>query len=301
MTFFTKLLATAFIVFLGIAETNPARAYKSVFGEFSQNMDGVKYTLKMKIKDVNGNEQLHTYSVFRNGETVPNLDNGKTVKNFQRAEQVSGRLVGCRSWGPKGGLKDYLNAESVVNNMSMVIWKIEVQSWCGSTGSSTTERYIVVGETGGYREHEVTLKEYVTTVRTDKDLRIYYEEQIYGHGGTGVYQSALVPRKYTIKSNDFSDYSKNLNQISLQELLNIPWYLNETTGKRETGVSFIFIFHTCLRQRTPELCDYALEKAFKDKHIDYYQSYFGWEDREKSQIKKELLKLADEVRDEKIS
>lgn len=255
-----------FMLFFALFHSLSSYAYEPAFGEFTQQLNGVEYKLKVKIQDVkfgDGVGQLHTFSIYRAGKFV------------HSSKWDGGRITGCRTFGPEGGMKDFFNATAIENNMSAVIWKISLTTWCGGNTSHLTDHYIVVSNNGNY--HESTIEDFkwhVTYMSTEKSFAIYYMKQDWGGGGTST--SIFVPKKYVIEKSNWGIYGKKA-QLTLNELINIPWNKDEQTGK-VTQLSFPNLFQYCMDQQAPDICDYAVNNAFKEAELKWYKGYFGWQE-----------------------
>ena len=255
-----------FLCLLALFYPLSSYAYEPAFGEFIQQINGVEYKLKLKIQDVKSGDgvgQLHTFSIYRAGKFV------------HSSKMDGGRITGCRTFGPDGGLKDFLNATAIENNMSAVIWRISLKTACGGNASHYTDHYIVVQNQGHYDEFTIKdFKWHVGYVSKENNFTIYYMEQDWGGGGTST--SIFVPRKYVIEKSNWGLYG-NEAQITLNELVSIPWNKDEQTGK-VTPLSFPNLFQYCMDQQAPDVCDYAVNNTFKEPELQWYRGYFGWQE-----------------------
>lgn len=276
-----------FLCLLALFHPLSSHAYDPAFGEFAQQVNGVEYKLKVKIQDVkfgNGVGHLHTFSIYRDGKFV------------HSSKMDGGRITGCRVFGPDGGLKDFLNATAIENNMSAVIWRISLRTGCGGNTSRSTDHYIVVQNKGDYDEFTIEdLKWHVAYASKEKNFTIYYMEQDWGGGGT--YTSIFVPRKYVIEKFGWGLYG-NKAQITLNELLSIPWNKYEQTGK-VTPLSFPNLFKSCMDQQAPDICDYAVNNTFKEAEMQWYKGYFGWQE-ERGQLTKKVFQRYTQLLKEKL-
>lgn len=259
---FTSLLLLSFSV--------SSFALKSVSGEYVQKISGVEYKLKIRVSDAatgSGNGQLHAYSVYRGGK-------------FVHSKYGDGRLWECRGWGPEKGLKEYLNATAIKNEMAVAIWRIKVTGSCGSAGG-VFHRYIAVDSSDLYVEFDAYVHQEVGIISTKDGVVLSYLEES-AAGNVPESQKVWIPKKLVIKKKRYGWSGTDDNQLSLDELLATQWYPTDLTKRREP-FGFTPMFLVCMEQKTPKICDYAIENLFTegDKEIQEF-----WWRKEKGALKR---------------
>jgi len=251
------MLLVVILVLVG----NTATAYEPVYGSFVQTFGNLKYTLKVKVRDVTNDRgelgQFHDLNIYKYEKGRPG---GEILLNIQ-----SEKIWGCRTFGPSGGLSDFLNASPVKVDGPYIVWHIFTDVHCGMR-TRTSANYILINTNSDtYTITSTVAPDGMLLVQNEDKFFIYSHYQDWGKGGTST--SLLIPLKEQIHP------SSGRAKLSLGDVKDGKIYNEKSFGSWGTYKGFMNVFYLGLIQREPSLTKYALEELYKPKELAGYSEF----------------------------